>query len=88
VSLVVTLALVVILINQQHAAGRQGPLVVVAEDGVLLRRGDGLAYPPRYDTPLPRGAEARLRRERGTWLQIELSGGEIGWVPRELTRME
>jgi hypothetical protein len=59
------------------------PLVVIARDGVLLRRGDGTTFPPRYDTPIHRGVEARRRFERGGWVQIELSGGEIGWVPRE-----
>jgi tetratricopeptide (TPR) repeat protein len=58
------------------------PLVVIAEDGVLLRKGNGYSYPPRSDTPLNRGVEARLLFERGPWLQIELSGGEVGWVPR------
>jgi tetratricopeptide (TPR) repeat protein len=69
------------------AAGEQWhdteqPLVVIAADGVLLRKGNGLAYPLRYDTPLNRGVEARLRVARGDWLHIELSGGETGWVPR------
>ncbi len=59
------------------------PLVVIARDGVLLRRGNGMVFPPRYDTPVNRGVEGRLLFERGGWLQIELSGGEIGWVPRE-----
>ncbi len=59
------------------------PLVVIARDGVLLRRGNGMAFPPRYDTPVNRGVEGRLLFERGSWVQIELSGGEIGWVPRE-----
>jgi hypothetical protein len=64
------------------------PLVVILDDGVLLRKGDGLAYPPRYDTPLNRGAEARLLFERGGWLQVELAGGEVGWVPRRLDQHE
>lgn len=59
------------------------PLVVIARDGVLLRRGNGAPFPPRYDTPLNRGVEGRLRFERGGWVQIELSDGEIGWVSRE-----
>jgi hypothetical protein len=59
------------------------PLVVIAEDGVLLRRGNGEAYPRRYETPVNRGVEARLLFERGDWLQIELTGGETGWVPRK-----
>jgi hypothetical protein len=63
-----------------HAAG---PLVVIAEDGVLIRKGDSLSYPARYETPINRGVEGRLLSERGNWLQIELSGGEAGWVMRE-----
>jgi tetratricopeptide (TPR) repeat protein len=58
------------------------PLVVIARDGVLLRRGNGVVFPPRYDTPVNRGVEGRLLFERGGWVQMELSGGEIGWVPR------
>jgi hypothetical protein len=59
------------------------PVVVIAEDGVLLRSGNGLRYPPRFETPLNRGVEARLLFTRGDWLQIELGGGEVGWVPSE-----
>jgi hypothetical protein len=59
------------------------PVVVINDDGVLLRTGNGLRYPPRSETPLNRGVEARLLFVREDWLQIELSGGEIGWVPRE-----
>jgi tetratricopeptide (TPR) repeat protein len=60
-----------------------GPLIVIAEDGVLLRRGDSLSYPPRYETPVNRGVEGHLLIERGRWLQVELLGGEVGWVMRE-----
>ena len=59
------------------------PVVVLSDDGVLLRTGNGLSYPPRSETPLNRGVEASLLFVRGDWLQIELSAGEIGWVPRE-----
>jgi tetratricopeptide (TPR) repeat protein len=59
------------------------PLVVIARDGVLVRRGNSMAFPVRYDTPLNRGVEARLLYERAGWLQIQLFGGEIGWVPHE-----
>jgi hypothetical protein len=64
-------------------AEERHPLVVIAQDGVLLRRGNGEAYPRRSDVPLPRGVEARWRFERGDWVQIELGSGEVGWVPRE-----
>jgi hypothetical protein len=59
------------------------PLVVMArEEGVKMRKGDGLSY-PEYDYPLRPGVEARLRfdDQRG-WLQVELAGGEVGWVRR------
>ncbi len=62
--------------------------MVIAADGVLLRRGDGLAYMPRYDTPVNRGVEARLLFARGDWLQIELAAGEVGWVPRRLVLLD
>ncbi len=61
----------------------EGPLVVIAEDRVLLRRGDSLSYPPRFETPINRGVEGRLLTTRGKWVQIELAGGEAGWVMRE-----
>jgi hypothetical protein len=64
------------------------PLVVIADDGVLLRKGNAEAYPRRADTPLNRGVEARLLFERGDWVQIELSGGETGWVPRAYVLIE
>jgi uncharacterized protein YgiM (DUF1202 family) len=59
------------------------PLVIVATDGLLLRKGDGLAFPARYDTVVNRGVEASLLFERAEWVQIELSGGEVGWVPSD-----
>ncbi len=59
------------------------PLAVIATDGVRLRRGDGTAYPPRYEARLRPGVEARLLHIRGDWLQLELAGGEVGWVPHE-----
>jgi len=66
----------------------QHPLVVIATDDVLLRKGNGRSYPPRYDTAVNRGVEARLRYARGEWLQIELAGGELGWVPQSACLVE
>jgi hypothetical protein len=57
------------------------PLVVVAQDGVQLYKGNGQSY-PHFELPLNRGVEARLRFDKGPWLQIELSSGEVGWVRR------
>ena len=70
-----------VLAVRSERQDRERPLAVICQDGVLLRKGDGLTYPPRYDTPLNKGVEARRLFERGGWVQIELSGGEVGWVP-------
>ena len=77
--------LTVFVMQLARGAGAEDarPLVVIAEDGVLLRKGDGLAFPPRYDTVVNRGVEARLLFERDDWAQVELAAGEVGWVPRE-----
>jgi hypothetical protein len=64
------------------------PIVVIAADGVLLRKGNGTLFPPRYETPINRGVEAQLLYRRDGWLQIELSGGEVGWVPAREAVME
>jgi hypothetical protein len=57
------------------------PVVVIAATGVQLRKGDGWGFLPRYETPVNKGVEAQLlyRSEDG-WMQVELSGGEVGWV--------
>jgi hypothetical protein len=73
-----------LIVRVEDGRERQAhPLVVIARDSVLLRRGNGMVFPPRYETPLHRGVEGRLLFERGGWVQIQLSGGEIGWLPGE-----
>ncbi len=84
-ALVGVLGLTVVLVEEgRQERERSQPLVIVAEDGVLLRKGDSLHFPPRFETPLNRGVEARLLYQRRDWLQIELGGGEVGWVPARL----
>jgi hypothetical protein len=58
------------------------PVVVLARSE-MLRTGNGVEYPPRLDVALPRGAEVRRLFERAGWYQVQLSGGPIGWLPRE-----
>jgi hypothetical protein len=53
-------------------------LVLTADE--VLRTGNGPSYPARLDAPLPRGAEVRERARRGGWVQVELTGGAVGWV--------
>src|SRR5262249_5029636 len=76
---IVCTALAVDAVRTEHAE-RDRPLVVIVEDGVLMMKGNNDAFAPRYETPLNPGVEGRLLFERDGWLQIELTGGEIGWV--------
>jgi hypothetical protein len=61
------------------------PLVVVADEA-LLRRGNGASYPPRLEPRLPQGVEARELTRRGGWVQVELAGGAVGWLPEAAVR--
>lgn len=69
-------------IDRAEQYEKEHPLVIITDDGVLLRTGNGLSYPRRFESPLNRGVEARRLLERGDWIKIELGGGETGWVPR------
>jgi tetratricopeptide (TPR) repeat protein len=83
---------------RQRACEKDHPAVVIAASETVLHKGNGANYPcydaenrtwletggiiPSAATRLPPGAEARLRHDKGAWLQIELARGEIGWVRR------
>jgi hypothetical protein len=69
-----------IVIDQQNRAEREHPVLVVTADTVL-RTGNGFSFPARADAPLPRGAEVRELGRRGGWVQVELPGGAVGWLP-------
>jgi tetratricopeptide (TPR) repeat protein len=62
------------------------PLVVVHDDGVELRTGNGADYPARDNVPaLKGGMEGELLGKRAdlrgvNWLRIRLASGEVGWV--------
>ncbi|QEL19121.1 SH3 domain-containing protein [Limnoglobus roseus] len=58
------------------------PVAIVTTDTVL-RRGNGTSFQPRTPEPLPRGTELWEVGSRGGWLQVELPGGAIGWVPEQ-----
>jgi hypothetical protein len=59
----------------------EGKPLVVVKDDVFLRKGNGESYPPRLEPRLPRGVEARELTRRGGWVQVELAGGAVGWLP-------
>lgn len=60
------------------------PLLVVTDD-VHLRTGNATAYPPRIEPALPKGAEVHERARRGGWVQVQLPGGAVGWLPEAAT---
>jgi len=62
------------------------PWAVIREDGVWLRRGNGLSYPAveagGRPVALPRGCEVRVMTLRPNgWVQIQLQDATVGWVP-------
>jgi hypothetical protein len=79
-------------------------VVVSTDDKVVLHKGNGVRYPcynatakiweeaddgiPPGATPLKPGVEAHVRFDKGDWLQIELTSGEVGWVRRSEVLME
>jgi hypothetical protein len=66
---------------QRQAEAESRPLVVVAEDA-MLKAGNGDSWPDRLRSRLPRGVEARQLARRGGWVQVELAGGAVGWIPK------
>lgn len=66
---------------------RQRPVAVVADDGVVFRKGNGDSYPAvevsGVALKLNRGVEARVLGDRPNgWVQLELADGVPGWTPR------
>jgi tetratricopeptide (TPR) repeat protein len=54
---------------------------VVVQAEVVARKGNADSYDPAFTAPLKEGTEFRVIERRGTWLQIQLPGGQSGWVP-------
>jgi hypothetical protein len=82
---IVTGAIFLFLDEQDQALH---PLVVVSRSHPL-RQGNGNSYPPHDKLSVVRpGMEARLLFRRGDWLQIELAGGYIGWIPASAALIE
>jgi hypothetical protein len=70
-----------VLDARQRERDESRALLIVCDD-TTLRRGNAPAYPPRLDAPLPKGAEVRELSRRGGWVQVQLPGGTIGWLPK------
>ena len=63
---------------------RARPLLIVKDDS-SLKLGNGESWPDRLKWRLPRGVEARELTRRGGWVQVELAGGTVGWLPEAST---
>ena len=68
------------IVFQRQSGDAAPPVVVIARDGVLLRKGNAVAFPAWSEVPLNRGVEAEKLLSRDGWVQIRLHGGEVGWV--------
>ena len=70
------------LLRWQRDRDLEQPPMVIQNDDVPLRIGNGLSYPRHADLPtLTRGMEARRLHARGSWVQLQFASGEVGWVP-------
>jgi hypothetical protein len=70
--------------NVRQAQNSRMEVVVLRPE--LLRSGDGFSYLARRESPLPAGVEAVVRHQRGSWLQVELADGNVGWLPEASVR--
>ena len=53
---------------------------VVLVDDVVVRKGNGEGFAPRFEQPLHQGVEFRVIEQRPDWLSIELPDGKTGWI--------
>jgi hypothetical protein len=89
--LIATLALLIACVagaalwhaERQADLDQRMPVVIVASNTAFYR-GNATSYPQHTSLPiLPRGLEVRQIHRRGNWLQVRLTTGEVGWLPRE-----
>lgn len=57
---------------------------VLTAENVLLRKGNGDSYEPRFDYRFSDGVEFTLDEPpRGDWLHVRLADGKDGWIRRD-----
>ncbi len=67
-------------ISREETTALETPVAVVSED-TILRRGNAFSHPARLAFPLAAGTEIRILGDRGGWVQVQIPGGAIGWLP-------
>jgi len=67
--------------------GGGGPVGVLIQDDVIVRKGNAESYQPQFDEPIHGGVEFRVLEQQPVWLHVEFPGGQDGWVPRTATEI-
>ena len=78
-AILLTVALGVSCAVENYTRGRSLEGVVTVDE-VVLRKGNGISYEPKYSAPLHSGAEFSIVEQRGSWYHIRLSDGKSGWM--------
>jgi hypothetical protein len=79
---ILTVVIVVVsMVDHQRRHDTESTQIEVLFRAEVLRRGDGRAFLPRREAPLPAGTEVRKIEMRGEWVQVELADGTAGWLP-------
>ena len=56
------------------------PAGVVTANDVVVRKGNGESYEPKFKQLLHEGVEFSMLEARGDWLHMELPDGKAGWI--------
>ncbi len=67
-------------VSASWAAARGEQAGVVVADEVIVRKGNGEGYEPRFEQPLWPGVEFDIVEERADWLHIKLPDAREGWI--------
>ncbi len=65
-------------------AGHASRAGVLTADSVILRKGNGDSYEPRFDYRFSDGVEFTVDEPpRGDWIHVRLADGKDGWIRRD-----
>lgn len=73
-------------LDAERAAESARPALVVTVE-TTLRKGNGFTHRPRIEANVPRGTEVTERTRRGGWVQVEVTGGALGWLPESTVHL-
>jgi hypothetical protein len=57
------------------------PAGVLIENDVVVRKGDGRGFEPKFEEPLGEGVEFTLMEQRDEWYRVRLPNDQTGWIP-------